>query len=102
MYPAVRVPKFRTLVHFPKLMTSTYLSSENEDIVHKVNISTKNEIFRDYYKKWAIDFNIPHVALKQLNIILNKRFSCIVPLDPRTLLKGTKNIQVMLIDDGNY
>ncbi|XP_041985034.1 uncharacterized protein LOC121737423 [Aricia agestis] len=80
----------------------SYSSSENEDNVDKIDTSTKNDDFRDHYKKWAIDFNITQVALKQLNVILNKRMPCIVPLDPRTLLKSKKEIQIIVIDDGRY
>lgn len=84
---------------FSEVETS-YSSSENEDNVSKED--TKNDDFRDDYKKWAIDYNIPQVALKQLNVILNKRMPCIVPLDPRALLKSKKDIQIVLIDDGHY
>lgn len=38
----------------------------------------------------------------QLNVILKKRIPCIVALDPRTLLKSKKDIQITLIDDGRY
>lgn len=41
----------------------SYSAFENEDNVDKEDNSTKNDDFRDHYKKWAIEFNIPQVAL---------------------------------------
>lgn len=80
-----------------------YSSSESESEVNNREVTlTENDDFRDHYKKWAIDFNIPHVALKELNVILNKRMPCIVPLDPRTLLKSKRHVPIILIDDGRY
>lgn len=57
-------------------------------------------------KKWALDFNIAHLALKDLLRIVNDRFSeknaNILPDDPRTLLQTPQSISLIPLSDGEY
>ncbi|XP_062534893.1 uncharacterized protein LOC134204080 [Armigeres subalbatus] len=44
----------------------------------------------EYLRRWALSFNIRHIAVKELLKILNRRLSKSLPQDPRTLLKTTQ------------
>lgn len=54
-------------------------------------------------KKWALNFNISHQALKCLTGIVNKRLPNIVPNDPRTLLRTNDiNFFFFSVGTGKY
>ena len=54
-------------------------------------------------KKWALDFNISHHALKSLSGIVNKRLPNIVPNDPRTLLRtNDMNLSFFSVGTSKY
>uniref|UniRef100_A0ABD2VT09 Uncharacterized protein n=1 Tax=Trichogramma kaykai TaxID=54128 RepID=A0ABD2VT09_9HYME len=63
----------------------------------------KNQKFRSSVHDWAIDFSIPHVALKSLLTILNEYTNVPFPKDPRTLLKTPKfSAPVVTMHSGSY
>lgn len=70
--------------------------------------SIKNLNFRSDLKKWALAHNITHMALKDLMMIVRKRFvgtdasSTILPEDPRTLLQTPPIITIVSLPDGEY
>lgn len=76
--------------------------TEDEDFDQ--NAFTKNEIFRTSLAKWALKFNINHMAMKDLLEIINKRFgkNAFLPEDPRTLLKTPQTVTLMPLSDGEY
>lgn len=75
---------------------------DDEDVI------IKNMNFRAILKKWALDHNITHIALKDLMKIVNIRFvdkgasSTILPEDPRTLLQTPQTVTLMPLSDGEY
>lgn len=62
----------------------------------------KNFKFRSGLRKWAVKYQIPQVALRDLMSLINTRFTDnILPRDPRTLLETPKVVQIANIgDDG--
>lgn len=73
-----------------------------ESVAHYINVVSDNEIdnqegdqlIKDI-TSWAIMFNIFHVALRALLIILRKYTRHLFPKDPRTLLKTPKHTPVI-------
>lgn len=49
-----------------------------------------NDKLRSNLSKWAVEYNIPHVALNSLLNILNKKLKNVLPSDGRTLLQTNK------------
>lgn len=65
--------------------------------------ASKNDKLRDKLRKWAIRFNITQHALRELNQILNDRFPCSIPKDPRTFLNCQRtNVTLVPVDSGHY
>lgn len=60
-------------------------SSSDEETVSSSDY-IKNLEFRERLRHWAVEFNIPQVALRGLSKILNERIPNILPIDPRTIL----------------
>lgn len=70
---------------------------------------TKNEKLQSQLRKWAVQHNITHIALKDLMQIFNERLSVssasLLPLpnDPRTLLSTPPTVSLVpLADGGEY
>lgn len=90
-------------------LLSTAIATENgdsDDDQDNDDESTKNQNLRITLKKWALDFNIAHLALKELLRIVNGRFSDkndnILPDDPRTLLQTPQSVSLIPLTDGEY
>lgn len=62
----------------------------------------KNRNVRNEMKKWAINHNISHVALKEVLEIWNNRLPNVLPSDPRTLLNTPAVIEIYNIGSGKY
>lgn len=63
----------------------------------------KNIKLRSTLSKWAVEHNIPHVALNSLLKILNKELKNILPNDARTLLQTNKaNVDIIYSAPGEY
>lgn len=79
--------------------------TDNEDDSVELQDLYSAEDFREDMKDWAIASNISHIALKELLRIMRKKekLRCILPADPRTLLK-TDPLTVVVTDvgDGQY
>lgn len=63
---------------------------------------SKNILFRQRIKEWAIEKNISQVALNDLSTIINSRFPEILPRDARTILRTVKEIRIETIEQGEY
>lgn len=84
-------------------------TSEDEDSICERSSSTdsdelceKVEVFRQNLKKWAIDKSITQTALKDLAVIINEYVSDSLPIDPRTILKTPRIIDIKKIEGGEY
>lgn len=75
--------------------------SSDEGEVNEDDIE-KNQIIRSNLRKWAVEFNITHLALKDLLKIINARCKKILPEDPRTLLETPPRINITILNDGEY
>lgn len=62
----------------------------------------KNLMFREEIRKWAVEKNITQAAVKDLAVILNKRFPDILPNDPRTILNTPRQVHIKSIGQGEY
>lgn len=63
----------------------------------------ENNKLRSTLSKWAVEHNIPHVALNSLLKILNKKLKNIFPNDARTLLQTNKaNVDIICSAPGEY
>lgn len=83
---------------------SVIAGDDDDDDVVDDEIS-KNLTLRTNLKKWALLYNISHLALKDLLKIFNERFgngSSILPEDPRTLLRTPQTVNIMPLTDGEY
>lgn len=80
--------------------------SDSDDDQGNDDEITKNNNLRNNLKKWALDYNIAHLALKDLLRIVNDRFSQkndnILPDDPRTLLQTPQSVSLIPLTDGEY
>lgn len=54
-------------------------------------------------KKWSLNYNINHSALRGLITIINEYCGkVILPQDPRTLMKTPKNVAIVPVGNGQY
>lgn len=62
-----------------------------------------NDKLRSNLSKWAVEYNIPHVALNSLLNILNKKLKNVLPSDGRTLLQTNKaDVDIICSAPGEY
>lgn len=101
-------------------MNVTYDSSHTAGAAAPICIDTDDvdmdqlfgdEKFRSDLKKWSLDHNISHAALKQLFRLINERLKkptkspfdeSFLPMDPRTLLQTPRSISIVPLTDGEY
>lgn len=76
-------------------LSSSNTSDDEQDDMHNIN-------FKNDLRSWALEKNISQAALKDLLLILNKRFTNILPSDPRTILQTPTEICLKTIEDGEY
>lgn len=55
---------------------------------------------RSNLRKWAMKYQIPHVAVKDLMNLINTRIDKVLPEDPRTLLETPQVVSIVEIGDG--
>lgn len=67
----------------------------------EINIQDSHQFIKDI-ASWAIKFNICHVALAALLVILRKYTQYMFPIDPRTLLKTPRHTAVVTMGSGQY
>lgn len=77
----------------------TELEHEEEYQSHKIDKQAK---FYTDLRKWALGFNIPQTALKNLFSIVNDCFGNVIPKDPRTLLQTHTNISIVEIAPNQF
>lgn len=78
-------------------LSSSNNSDDEQESEYMKNISFKNDL-----RTWALQKNISQAALKDLLLILNKRFTDILPSDPRTILQTPTTICLKTIEGGEY
>lgn len=76
--------------------------SENSDSDSVCSDYDKKEKFRENIRKWAIEKNIAHIALKDLSKIINEFIPHTLPNDPRTILATPRQTRLKIIDGGEY
>ncbi|CAH2225546.1 jg22545, partial [Pararge aegeria aegeria] len=77
--------------------------SEQEDEDDCYSTYEENNKLRSNLSKWAVEHNIPHVALNSLLKILNIKLKNILPNDARTLLQTNKaNVDIICSAPGEY
>lgn len=80
--------------------SSNYSASSDSDSV--CSNYDKKEKFRENIRKWAIEKNIAHTALRDLSKIINEFIPSTLPDDPRTILGTPRQITLKIIDGGEY
>ncbi|KAF9806450.1 hypothetical protein SFRURICE_001245 [Spodoptera frugiperda] len=63
---------------------------------------SKNLLFRQQIKEWAIEKNISQAALNELSKIVNNRFPGLLPNDARTILGTVRQINIKTVGTGEY
>uniref|UniRef100_A0A1Y1MBE4 DUF4218 domain-containing protein n=1 Tax=Photinus pyralis TaxID=7054 RepID=A0A1Y1MBE4_PHOPY len=61
-----------------------------------------SENFQSHLACWAIKFNIPHVALNALLLLLKMFFDATLPSNARTLLDTPRQLHIKTIEPGQY
>lgn len=74
-------------------------SSDSDSVYSEYD---KKEKFREDIKRWAIQKNIAHTALRDLSKIINEFIPNTLPNDPRTILATPRHITLKAIDGGEY
>jgi len=68
-----------------------------------IDSCTGNVRFRDKLAQWATTHNISHIALKQLLCIVREDFPDLdIPVDPRTLLKTPRHLNIVEQVNGQF
>lgn len=79
------------------------ISENTEETVESLENVVRDLEFRSEILKWALAFNISHVALRELFLNINKIIPYILPKDPRTLLMTNRmDLNISPVDTGNY
>lgn len=78
------------------------LDELHEEIYSNIINAERDAEFRKNIRKWAVSFNVPHVALKALFQNINSRFPNTLPRDPRTLLKTYQTVVITKVGNGSY
>lgn len=72
-------------------------SEDDSDIDKYVKCSS----FRENIRRWAIERNINQIALKDLAKIMNGLIPQILPMDPRTILKTPRCVNIKKLKGAN-
>lgn len=74
------------------------ISTVDEDDKSTFDEFRKDEEFREKFRKWGLENNITHIALRGVIQIINERFGKLMfPKDPRTILKTPRNVEITTI-----
>lgn len=73
--------------------------SDSDSVCSNYNKKGK---FRENIRKWAIEKNIAHTALRDLSKIINEFIPNTLPSDPRTILGTPRQITLKITDGGEY
>lgn len=76
-------------------------SDESEDD-SEIDKYVKCSSFRENIRRWAIERNINQIALKDLAKIMNGLIPEILPIDPRSILKTPRFVNIKKIEGGEY
>lgn len=83
-------------------LPATTLEHSDEDPIAETKMQRNWNLWCSL-RKWAIIYQIPHWALKDLLELLNTKIEQMLPADPRTLLETPQSVELTNIGlDGRY